>query len=125
MEALMAFINRSYKRKRNDRYEEEGLQAIGSHLDKYGIKVISSQVFGSLADMDPEDAVVVAGGILSGANKPKQSTVMVAAQIIRPKGSKESFEVADPDMASKLIDAGGEYMGEKMVERQIVSGDTS
>ena len=121
----MAFINRSYKRKRNDRYEEEGLQAIGSHLDKYGIKVISSQVFGSLADMDPEDAVVVAGGILSGANKPKQSTVMVAAQIIRPKGSKESFEVADPDMASKLIDAGGEYMGEKMVERQIVSGDTS
>ena len=121
----MTYIRKSYGRKRNARYEEEGLQAIGVHLNPMGIKVIEAQVSGALAEMDPEDTVAVAGGILSGATKPKASTVMVTAQIIRPKGSKELFEVADPDMASKLIDAGGDYMGEKMVERQIVSGNTS
>ena len=121
----MTYIRKSYNRKRNARYEEEGLQAIGGHLDKMGIKVIEAQVSGALAEMDPEDTVAVAGGILSGANKPKASTVMVTAQIIRPKGSKEAFEVADPDMAGKLLDNGADYLGEKMVERQIVSGNTS
>ena len=121
----MTYIRKSYNRKRNARYEEEGLQAIGGHLDKMGIKVIEAQVSGALAEMDPEDTVAVAGGILSGANKPKASTVMVTAQIIRPKGSKEAFEIADPDMAGKLLDNGADYLGEKMVERQIVSGDTS
>ena len=121
----MAFINRSYKRKKNDRYEEEGLQAIGQHLDSMGIKTLQAQSAGAIAEMDPEDAIVVVGGILAGASKPKASSVMVTASIIQPKDSQESFEVADPDMAAKLIESGGKYLGEKMVERQIVSGGSS
>ena len=121
----MAFINRSYKRKKNDRYEEEGLHAIGQHLDPMGIKTLQAQSAGAIAEMDPEDAIVVVGGILAGASKPKASSVMVTASIIQPKDSKESFEVADPDMAAKLIESGGKYLGEKMVERQIVSGNSS
>ena len=121
----MAFVNKSYKRKKNDRYDEDGLHAIGQHLDPMGIKVLQAQSAGAIAEMDPEDAIVVVGGILGGATKPKAASVMVTASIIQPKDSKESFEVADPDMAAKLIEGGGKYLGEKMVERQVVSGQST
>jgi hypothetical protein len=118
----MAYVNKSYNRKKNDRYDEDGLHAIGQHLDPMGIKVLQAQSAGAIAEMNPEDAIVVVGGILGGAAKPKSATVMITASIIRPKDSKESFEVADPDMARTLLESGGEYMGEKMVERQVSSG---
>ena len=115
----MAYINKSYSRKKNDRYEEDSLHAIGAHLDSTGLKIMAAQAHGHLAELAPEDAINVIGGIMGGAAKPKDNHVMVSASLIRPKGSKETIDVADSEMACKLLDLGGTFVGEKMVKRQV------
>ena len=100
-------------------YDEESLVGIGQHLDGMQKKMIVSQTAGMLAEVDPEDGLQLAGKILSGSRPDAAKEIMVTAAVIVPKGQKDPVEVADPDNAKLLIEAGGKFVSEVQVMRKL------